>query len=461
MIAILVANLLLVAGSVMLDNGWLVHHGYLLFAAQALTLLPYLAWRVFYVHHLFMPTVFALAYYLANLAIGGYLVPRDYGWNKDYSEVVRAIDHYQVIVPYLLAANVVLFLLTCHAVRQLAGRAPAPAAAAASRSSAGMQLLVDAACIGAFVLSTIDGVFFAYSFQLAILILHLTYLLRHAATRRYVVYATYLLAFVGLNFGNKREIVMVLFLMVFLEAWHRRARLRFTLRTVATAGALAAVLMGTVLTASILRGYGGFDAVSLGQALRVVPRYVTSDVFVDGITDNLELNYNYGSTVTSAAMVMDGRLPVQWGASLWKVLWLPVPRTLVPEKPESTMQLYTQKHAPELWADEGSLPVAFPSEMFVNFGPLGLIPFALVWAAINRLYRGVDMHRTPSFGLYSRLFLVMTILMFARGSGLEQWLLYYAVAAPLLWLVAAWQRRPATVRSTLDGAAALPRGSRA
>jgi hypothetical protein len=463
MIAVLVVNLLLVACSVVLDNAWLMEHGYLLYAAQALTLLPYLAWRVFYVHHLFMPSVFALAYYLVNLTLGGYLVPRDFGWNKDYTDVARGIEHYQVIVPYLLAVNVVLFLLTCHTVRQLA----TPRAGTEGRSRAAaplaVQLVTDGACIGAFVLTTMGGVFFAYAFQLAILILHLTYLLRQDASRRYLIYAVYLLAFVGSNFGNKREIVMVLFLMVFLEAWHRRERLRFTVRTVMAGAGLATTLMGTVLTASILRGYGGFDPESLAQALRFVPRYVTSDVFVDGVTDNLELNYNYGSTVTSIAMVIDGRLPYQWGASLWKVLWLPVPRTLVPEKPQSTMQLYTQEYAPELWADEGSLPVAFSSEMFVNFGPLGLVPFALIWAAINRLYRGIDMNRTASFGLYSRLFLVMTILMFARGSGLEQWLLYFVVAAPLLWLVAVLQRRhDAPMPAMHPGAGStLPHGGRA
>ncbi|MEP7383490.1 MAG: hypothetical protein ABI910_17525 [Gemmatimonadota bacterium] len=79
MIAVLVINLLLVASALMLSNEWLMLHGYLLYAAQALVMLPYLAWRVFYAHHLFMPSVFALAYYLANLALGGYLVPRDYG----------------------------------------------------------------------------------------------------------------------------------------------------------------------------------------------------------------------------------------------------------------------------------------------------------------------------------------------------------------------------------------------
>jgi hypothetical protein len=101
--------------------------------------------------------------------------------------------------------------------------------------------------------------------------------------------------------------------------------------------------------------------------------------------------------------------------------------------------------------------------MFVNFGPLGLVPFALIWAAINRLYRGIDMHRTPSFGLYSRLFLVMTILMFARGSGLEQWLLYFVVAAPLLWLVAVLQRRhDAPMPAMHPGAGStLPHGGRA
>jgi hypothetical protein len=186
-----------------------------------------------------------------------------------------------------------------------------------------------------------------------------------------------------------------------------------------------------VLTASILRGYG-FEATSVINAVKYLPDYIVSDIVVDMLVDNFEINYNYGSSVTSIDMVIEEDIKYQYGASLLKILFLPLPREIFPGKPESVMQLYTQVYRPDLWSIDGSLPVIFASEMFINFHYFGLLIYGFVFYILNKLF--LTFHLTPPycFKSYSAIFLFMTILMFARGSGIEQWLLYYLLAVPIL-----------------------------
>lgn len=440
MTAVLILNIGLVIGALVLPNRWLIYNSYALYAIQLLTLVPYLVWRAYFAKHLFIPSFFTLMYFLVNLTFGGFLVPRDYGWNKNYADVARSISSYGVLVPYLLAANIVLFLVTCHTIRRLALTPSHATHRASPRLPLAVALLIDAAYIAAFVLITVLNVYSAFAFQLAILILHLSLLVQTRQRRRFVLYGIYLLTFVAWNFDNKRELAMLLFLITYFESLYGGFRVRLRPRNIVAAGGFVCAFLGLVITASVLRGYGGSDAETLVDAVAYVPQYIGSDLFIDGLTDNLELNYNYGAAVNAIELGMKGSIPLQLGGSLWKVLWLPVPRALFPDKPESIMQIYTRVYAPDQASIGGSLPVSFSSEMFLNFNVFGLLPFALVWLAIDRLYRKCDEGPGGTFSHRSCVFLSISILLFARGSGLEQWLFYYFLGAPILAFASVLQR---------------------
>ena len=80
------------------------------------------------------------------------------------------------------------------------------------------------------------------------------------------------------------------------------------------------------------------------------------------------------------------------------------------------------------------MPVILPSESFLNFHYLGLLQYALIWLVINHFF--IVFHRTSSrsFAFYSCAFMFITVLTFARGSGIEQYVLYYLIAAPVFLL---------------------------
>jgi hypothetical protein len=335
-----------------------------------------------------------------------------------------------------LSTNIVLFVLTARALRELA---PIDAARARSQpvrgaiSSGSFAKLVF--YCGAFFAVSYYPVYSAFSFQLVLLILFFTDSSLRGRWYRYLVYLAALMLLLAVSFENKREIAMILFLIVFLEAYEARSKLKFKLKSIAAYAFVAISFFGLVLAASILRGYGEFAATSIIDAFRYIPQYMTSEIFIDGIVDNLELNYNYGVTITSIDHMLRARIDYQYGASILKVLFLPIPRDAIGFKPESTMQLFTQSYNLGLWRREGSLPVMSASEMFMNFHVFGLLAFALVWALINRSFLTFHRAAARSFVACSCVFLFITVLMFARGSGLEQWLLYYLIGAPALLML--------------------------
>ena len=434
MIAILALNLLAVAAAILAPNAVLAQHAYLFFGLQLATLVPHLLGRAFYARNLFLPSLFALTYALVNEAFGSFLVPRHFGWYKGYAPVALGIERYNLIVPYLMVANLLLFLLALAAIQRMARSAPPGGREAPGPGARGT--LLEAGCVGVFVLATVAGGFATFSLQLASLVVHLGEVARRRAPYRLLVSLAYLVGMLASSYQSKRQIAIVLFLVMFMEVHRRAAVVRFTPPALAGFGLAGGGFLALVLAASVLRGYGGYQVTNPLQALAAIPRYATSDIFVDGLVDNLELNYSYGSAIAAMDLVLEGRLDYQYGASLWKVAFLPIPRSVFPDKPESVMQLFTQVFAPGMWATGGSLPVVFSVDMFINFGVLGLLPFALVWLVLDRVFQRFLASGERSFGRYASLFLLITALILARGSGLELYLLTFLLGFPVLVLAA-------------------------
>lgn len=452
MILILAFNACLVLAACLLPDGFLALHSYLFYGAQLLTLVPYVLRRGGLGAHAFLPTTFSLAYFLVSETLGSILVPRFYGFQKEYAEVALNITHYNLIVPYLLLANLLLFVLSVLAGPLVTRRVHTVAAEFASvrpRLLQGWGLVVDLCLPPLFLVVSVFGGIAAFSLQLAVVVVHAWELLRRPRWYRLAFYLAYLLGMLATSFQSKRQIVIVLFLFAFLEAAKTGYRLRWNPWALAQYFGFGGLFLGLVLVASVLRGYGGFENGSVFAAVRAVPQYVGSDFFIDGLTDNLELNYSYGAGITAIDLTRRGVIEHQYGASIWKVLFLPVPRDAFTWKPESALQVYTKRFDSDMWAIGGSLPVFLQSDMFMNFDVLGLLPFVLIWLGVNGLF--LAFLRAPGRDLrsYSVLFLSIIVLVLARGSGLELYLLTYLLGLPILVLAA-------TI-SSLVGALGAPR----
>jgi hypothetical protein len=234
------------------------------------------------------------------------------------------------------------------------------------------------------------------------------------------------------NFENKREVIVALFAVFFLEAYHQRWLIQFTLSKIISYLIGITLFFVLIFTTSILRGYGEYGAKTLFSAASYIPDYMTSDIFVDGLTDNLELNYSYSTAVTSMDMVIKGEIKYQYGLTILKIFFLPIPRDVFPDKPGSIMQIYTQKYQPDFWDEGGSLPVILPADMFANFNILGIIPFILICLCLDVFFIRFHLATTRGIKYFTYFFLFITILFLARGSGLELYFLFYIFAFPFL-----------------------------
>lgn len=432
-ILVVALNLGAIFMAVFSENELLMQSSYLFYGFQLATLIPCVLSQTKFLKDVFLPSTFMLFYFCINLAFGAYLVPRGYGWNKEFTETVSRIQNYGLIVPYLMLCNVALFCISIKSLMVLNARGARYVAEL--RVAFDKRYFVQRSLLFffLFILVGVLDVYSAFSFQLGVLIVHLSDPSLRSRKLRYPIYLLYLFAITALSFDNKREVAMCLFFIVFIEAYFEKIRLEFGIGNMLRYSLVLGLFLMLIISASVLRGYGDYSATGIFDLLATAYAYIGSDIFIDGITDNLELNYFYGVAVTSIDYVLRGQMDYQFGASIIKPFFLPFPRELFTWKPESVLQIFTQAYAPGWWYEGGSMPVSFAAEMFVNFHLVGVLVLVAVLIYLNYLYTR-SFPDGSTFSGYSMSFFTVTILILARGGGLEQYLLYYFVSVVIFIL---------------------------
>jgi hypothetical protein len=444
-------SIFLIAISATLPQNFLAYSSYWIYAAQSVTFAFYIAPKIKSINFFFLPSLFSLLYFELNLTLGGYLVPRGYGWDKQFQENVLGINSYHTIVPYLLICNLVLFVVTSISLRKLnieqkfiRLKPEALAVYIPVEKSTHADHILSFLMIAAFsVFAALDYLDidtfltgWAFSFELAIMALHLT---RANITRskfRYLFYAVYAVLMSATDFDNKREIIMSVLMIIFLESYFSRKKVNLGIGGILGIGASFLVVFVLICVASIMRGYGDYHPANLLQAVMLVPKYLTSDGFIDFITDNLELNYSYGVALTAFNMVLEKHMDFQWGKELLKLVVFPIPRDIFPDKPMNVLQTFTLSYDPNYAEQEGSYPVMFLSEMFVNFHVAGALAVAAVFTGLDHIYIAWRRINKLSFLGLSYLFLIFTVPEFARGSGFDNYVFCYFAAAPFFFVAA-------------------------
>lgn len=420
--------------AMILPNDFLTFNSFLIFGAQSLILISYLLKRLKYLKNFFAPSFFIICYYLINQTLGSFLVPRGYGFNNWFEEYLVKIQNYNLIVAYLIVCNFLLFLVCLRTLKKLALFEPRANFEFGKTKIWANILDVLKISFGAvlFLIISIANVFSLFSFQLSIILIVCSSLAHNKRTIRYLAYFVFLLLMIRFNFDNKREVVISLFSMIFLESYYSRIQLQFSIKKLVIYISVICLFFSVIITSSILRGYGGFGADNFLTAVSYLPDYVESEIFIDGITDNLELNYSYGTSITAMNMIIEKDLPYQYGFTLMKLFFLPIPRSFISFKPESIMQMFTKKFHPTFWAEGGSLPVIVPVDMFLNFHCFGVFATGFLVFLVDLLFIEFHLLKRRNIFYFSFLFLFITVLAFARGSGIDLYIFYFIVSLPFL-----------------------------
>ena len=417
-------NIILCIIMLSMGKDFLLMNSYLFFSVQAIINISFLLYKNVRFNQFLIPSLFSYIYISFNLSLGGYLTPRSYGFFKEYAFNISTVDNIHLIVFYLFTSLTILFIISINTVRKTK-------LFFLSDSFNHTQVKInttDLVIFTLYVLSLILGLPFA--FQLGFLLLFLPTLKNSKLFYKVLFYFLIISLSVWDYSHDKRNIFMILLLIYFFETLRINKRISLSsLKNILFITSFLGTFIFLIITASINRGYGKevISEINISNTFSNVFLYAKSDFFIDAITDNLELNYAYGSTVTSMDYLNKGRIPFQFGMTLIKPIFLPIPRSIFENKPRNFMNLYTKEYSYQEWVNGSSLPVIFPVELYSNFHLIGLFFLYLIYLFFDSLYvKTLNRlnNNKINFKYLICSFLIITHFMLIRGSGLDLYVLY-------------------------------------
>lgn len=421
---IIFLNILLALSTFFVSNDFFSSDGYLIYLSQfILNVFILISFYKIRLSHIFLPSLFSYLFISVNLILGGYLVPRGFGFYSDYSTEVLIIKNYNLFTPYILLSLTIFYSLSIDYIRK---------SNHINKNTHYFNKRINYTVFLLYVVSLFIG--FPVAVQLGFLIVFLNELDRKKIVLKYIFYIVILSLSLSFYSFDKRNIIVVLFLILFFEALDYKEYLKLNLKNLIKLSVISILFLFLIISASIRRGYGDFDNISLISTIGNSVKYVKSDLFVDAITDNLELNYNYGATFVAMNYVEEGLIDYQYGLTLIKPLFFFIPREIYPDKPYSFMHLYTRKYEYGKWLSGSSLPVIFPVELYGNFHYLGLVVLYFFYKVLNKMFLYAFNRRRMSIYLFTCLFFVVTHLFFIRGGGIDLYVLYFLFAIPVYYL---------------------------
>lgn len=225
--------------------------------------------------------------------------------------------------------------------------------------------------------------------------------------------------------GSKRELFFALLAILIVELLYNEIKIKISLKTIIVSSLLVGVMILYILSASITRGYGSFGVEKLSDAVAYVPDYVQSDIFSEVVTGNFETPGHYGKSVLACSYVMDNRVPLLFGETFCKVLFIPIPRFVFNYKPRNMIDVFTTVYDYHFRKRGGSHPVSIYSEFFANFHILGILFLYIFFNFFHFMY--IKMIKGIRSGHFKSIYIIpffALFLQFVRGSGLDMLVLY-------------------------------------
>jgi hypothetical protein len=127
-----------------------------------------------------------------------------------------------------------------------------------------------------------------------------------------------------------------------------------------------------------------------------------------------------------------------YGETFLKLIFIPIPRYLFPDKPRSMISVYTSIADLRFRSIVGSCLFSIYSELICDFGVFSFPILFFMSYYINLLYKYmvVSFYLTKIESMFLiALFLSVTIIMFIRGSGIEMWFLYSLIPLPIVYVL--------------------------
>lgn len=422
---IIYINLFLSIFVFFVDNDFLLNNGYLFFACQHLVNFYFLFTRVKFAYSLFMPSFLILVYMAISQIFGGYLLPKDVGWDKSFSDHYFSIYNLDFILFYLMLFNFILFCLSVFFYE----KNKKDYEIFYFRELGSGSLIV---VVFLFIMPFFLNIPWMFPLQLALIFLFFTNERIIRFKYKYFMYIFVILTMLVLNYNNKREIVMVVMSLIFLEFYINKTKIDFKIISGLSLVVFLSIVF--VLIASILRGYGDLDNRNLLSAFMYLPKYIASDNFLDSFSDNFELTYTYAVSLISIDFLLNGRLDLQYGLSIIKPLFLLFPRSIFEIKPESIIMVFTKEYNYSMYVSGVSYPVVIPSEFFLNFHIFSLPISVFIFYIFNKIFFSLRKYSIGSVKFIFISYLAIMFFIFIRGSGLDLLIFNFFLGGTLVFI---------------------------
>jgi hypothetical protein len=279
---------------------------------------------------------------------------------------------------------------------------------------------------------------FSYVFKLAIAIIIVKLVSDQKLLVKLVYYMLVIAVFLMGNFNSKREIMYVLILMLFYEFAKNRVQFKLKMRQFLFAVGGFSLVFAMIIVSSIMRGYGNFNVKNPLEAATHVFDYVGSDYAMDAMVANFELAPVYGNSSNAINYVYSGDVDVLYGSTFYKFFFIPIPRSILEDKPNSMIDTYTQRFSPSFRSIGGSFPIVIYAESFWNFFYLAPVFLFFLFKFLNIFYLKMVRSVYEKKMIVRDLFLIylyVTIIQFIRGSGIEIWLIYGILSLPVIYFI--------------------------
>ncbi|WP_394210641.1 hypothetical protein [Enterovibrio calviensis] len=420
-----------------IDTDTLKNYSYFWFLAQ-IVLVTMVKYRQGNLIHFFTPASIAFLYVCIAFLIASYTYPKGYVYEIGDLEGFWLWENYNRTLSYVLMCGNVLFFVDYIQRKKLDDLYSIPRI---KLDNDAIRTYMFIAIVFFFTFSFIplDIEFLGGSGDVAMIpktiaTLTLIYILSIKEVRfRYAIYFLILILFSSFSYGSKREAIFLISSMALIEVISKKIEPK--LKHVLILIAIAIISVFLILVMSLMRGYGGYiaegDSVSFFQTLGYLGDYISNDLFVVYFFNNLEVNATYFHSINGMEYVINDKSLIDFGGTIFKVLFILIPSSILDVKPDSIIHLYTITKDPVYRSIGGSWPINIYAEYFWNFYYFGFIFLGLFYYIFNALFIMAFKLIRDGRALFVIwiLYAYMESITLARGSGLDMYAVYMCFAS--------------------------------
>ena len=251
---------------------------------------------------------------------------------------------------------------------------------------------------------------------------------------RFLIYLIVIFAFAIADSDDKRNSIFLFYVLALVELPNL---VKIRVKHIVDGIVIACALFFAVISMSVIRATEG--RVSTSDLIKTVPQYLTSETAMAMVANNFEVDYTYIDTFQPIEFVANNPTLKMWGESYIKPLFLIIPRSLMPNKPESAMIKYTKEYDYGAAVEGYCLPICISSEAFWNFGSFGLIVVFIIYYFLNSFYcsglNTLTFERKSRYTQIGFLFIMYLNIMLIRGSGLDIFVLQSLIGLTTLFTI--------------------------